>query len=150
MPSAAPPHVIVMADDDADDQALVRDAAREAGIDARIDCVADGRELIDYLRARADAAARGEGDVPTFVLLDLNMPQLDGREALARIRRDERLSHLPVVVFSTSTQASDVLGSYRAGANSYVVKPSSYVDFVRLMRELADYWFDTVRLPPAA
>jgi two-component system response regulator len=150
MQGAEQPYVIVMADDDADDQALVRDAAREAGIEARIDCVADGHELIAYLRARADAALRGDAQARTFVLLDLNMPQLDGREALARIRRDERLRHLPVVVFSTSTHAGDVLGSYRAGANSYVVKPSSYVDFVRLMRELADYWFATVRLPPAA
>lgn len=143
------PRTVVMADDDADDCALMRDAFRESGFDGRLEVVGDGEQLLAYLRRCASERTRAPDAEPAFVLLDLNMPNKDGREALAEIRADPALRHLPIVVFSTSAHPRDVLGSYQAGANSYIVKPSSYADIARLARELADYWLSTVRLPPA-
>lgn len=143
------PCTIVMADDDADDCALVRDAFRDANVDGHLECVGDGEQLLAYLRACAARRAQAPDADPAFVLLDLNMPNKDGRQALAEIRADPALRHLPVVVYSTSGHPRDVLGSYQAGANSYIVKPSSYGEIARLARELADYWLTTVRLPPA-
>lgn len=142
------PRTIVMADDDADDRVLVLDAFREAHFDGRLEFVADGEELLRYLRRCA--AARGEDAFadPAFVLLDLNMPNMDGHAALAEIRADPALRHLPIVVFSTSQQSRDVMASYQAGANSYIVKPNSFDDLSRLARDLSDYWLGTVRLPP--
>jgi two-component system response regulator len=134
-----------MADDDADDRTLVQDAFREARIEGDLAFVGDGAQLIEYLRR--SAGQRGDAEAPAFVLLDLNMPNKDGREALAEIRADPALRHVPVVVFSTSANAKDVLGSYRAGANSYIVKPSSYEDYLKLARDLARYWLEWVRLP---
>jgi CheY-like chemotaxis protein len=139
---------IVMADDDVDDRVLVRDAFREARIDGQLEFVADGEELLRYLRRCAVARRHDHAADPAFVLLDLNMPNMDGRAALAEIRADPALRHLPIVVFSTSAQSRDVLASYQAGANSYIVKPSSFDDLSRLARELSDYWLQTVRLPP--
>jgi CheY-like chemotaxis protein len=139
------PRTILIADDDADDCALVRDAFRDAQIDGQLDFVGDGNQLLDYLRRRGPEAAAE----PAFVLLDLNMPNKDGREALAEIRADPALRHLPIIIYSTSAHPRDVLGSYQAGANSYIVKPSSYSEIARLARDLADYWLGTVRLPPA-
>lgn len=142
------PRTIVVADDDADDCALVRDAFRDAQIDGQLDFVGDGNQLLDYLRRRAAVRGTEPAADPAFVLLDLNMPNKDGREALAEIRADPALRHLPIIIYSTSAHPRDVLGSYRAGANSYIVKPSSYGEIARLARELADYWLGTVRLPP--
>ncbi len=147
MSSIRKPRTILIAEDDADDCVLVQDAFREAGIDSCLDFVGDGNQLLDYLRRRADD--NGERADPAFVLLDLNMPNKDGREALAEIRADPALRHLPIVVYSTSAHPRDVLGSYQAGANSYIVKPSSYTEIARVARELASYWLSTVRLPPA-
>lgn len=148
MPPNRKPRTIVIADDDADDCALVRDAFRDAQIDGQLDFVGDGNQLLDYLRRRVGARGAEPGADPAFVLLDLNMPNKDGREALAEIRADPALRHLPIIIYSTSAHPRDVLGSYRAGANSYIVKPSSYGEIARLARELTGYWLGTVRLPP--
>ncbi len=140
---------IVVADDDADDCALLHDAFAAAQIDSRFEFVSDGRKLLEYLRgavAGGVADRRLDGD-PAIVLLDLNMPSMNGREALAAIRADPSLRHLPVVVFSTSRQDSDILGSYQAGANSYIIKPTSFTELTRIARELGAYWLGTVSLP---
>jgi CheY-like chemotaxis protein len=140
---------IVMADDDADDCALVRDAFGAANVDTHLEFVTDGRQLLAFLRATVSGgvADRGARRDPAVILLDLNMPHMDGREALAAIRADPSLCHLPVVVFSTSKHRSDILGSYQAGANSYIVKPASFSEFTRIARELGAYWLDTVAPP---
>lgn len=143
---------IVMADDDADDCALLRDAFGAAQVDSRFECVSDGRKLLDYLRDAvaakvAGVAAQNLNGEPAIVVLDLNMPSMNGREALAAIRADPSLRHLPVVVFSTSRQDSDILGSYQAGANSYIIKPTSFTELTRIARELGAYWLGTVSLP---
>ena len=141
---------IVVADDDADDCALVRDAFREAKVDAKLEFVADGNQLLDYLRQHSEGHSGSADADPTLILLDLNMPHKDGRESLLEIRSDFHLQHLPIVVLSTSAHPRDVLASYRAGANSYIVKPTRFADFTRLANTLADYWLDTVKLPPAS
>lgn len=140
-------HTIVMADDDADDRVLVLDAFREAKFEGRMEFVADGDELLRYLRRCATARGKDGSADPAFVLLDLNMPNKDGHAALAEIRADPALRHLPIVVFSTSAQARDVLACYQGGANSYVVKPSSFDELSQLARTLSDYWLGAVRLP---
>lgn len=147
MPSSKRKRTIVMADDDADDRALLRDAFREAQVENRLEFVADGRELVDFLRMCAQRRERGSDALPAFVLLDLNMPHMDGIDALLEIRSDPQLRHVPILIFSTSTNAQDVLGCYSAGANSYLVKPSSFAEFISLARQLADYWLGIVSLP---
>lgn len=131
---------IVIADDDEDDRVLAHDALREAGVRNPLDFVADGEALLAHLRANAASP-------PALVLLDLNMPRLNGYEALREIRADAALRHLPVVVVSTSRRAEDVLASYRLGASGYLTKPASYAELVEALRRTCAYWLRTVQLP---
>ncbi len=135
---------ILVADDDEDDRDLVKDAFTDAGLSGQIRFVLDGQELLDYLRLHA--AAR-DAERPTIVLLDLNMPRKDGREALAEIKSDEALCAIPVVVLTTSKDDEDIRRSYRLGANSFIAKPTTHTALVGVMRDLANYWFDLVELP---
>ncbi|MFZ0041003.1 MAG: response regulator [Solirubrobacteraceae bacterium] len=135
--------LILMAEDDEDDRVLVRDAFAEARLPGEIRFVADGQDLLDYLRrAGTDQAER-----PQIVLLDLNMPRKDGREALAEMKADEELCEIPVVVLTTSTDQEDIKGSYCLGASSFITKPVSHAGLVDVMRDLTDYWFRLVELP---
>jgi CheY-like chemotaxis protein len=109
--------------------------------------VEDGEELLDYLRRRGRYAPPAPAPVPGLVLLDLNMPRKDGREALAEIKADPELRKIPVVVFTTSKRDEDVQRSYCAGANSFVVKPVTFQGLVDLMATLKRYWLETVELP---
>jgi CheY-like chemotaxis protein len=139
---------ILMVDDDPDDFFLVRHALgdKKGRIDLRL--VEDGEELMDYLLKRG----RFEGTVcappPCLILLDLNMPIMDGREALREIKADPLLRHIPVVVFTTSNDTDDILASYRLGASSFIVKPASYDRLVAVLASLVDYWVKSVELPP--
>jgi CheY-like chemotaxis protein len=135
---------ILMADDDEDDRDLAEEAFRDAGLSGRLRFVLDGQELVDDLRRHAGSA---HPERPDIVLLDLNMPRKDGREALAEIRGDESLRDIPVVVLSTSKDDEDIRRSYRLGANSFIAKPVTHAELVNVMRELATYWFDVVELP---
>jgi len=137
-------HTILMAEDDEDDRDLAQDAFRDAGLTGQIRFVLDGQELVDDLRRHAGSAHPKRPDI---VLLDLNMPRMDGREALAEIRGDESLRDIPVVVLTTSTDEEDIRRSYRLGANSFIAKPVTHAQLVDVMRELATYWFEVVKLP---
>ena len=138
---------ILMADDDLDDRTFAAEAITESRIDGHLDFVTDGEQLLDYLRRRGQFRNL-EGDrLPDLILLDLNMPRMDGREALNAIRADPALRHLPVVILTTSKSDDDVFNSYDIGANSYVIKPSSYEDLVQLMKDIGRYWFRIVELP---
>ena len=141
-PSSQP--TILMADDDEDDRDLAQDAFRAAGLTGRIRFVLDGQELVDDLRRHAGSA---NPERPDIVLLDLNMPRKDGREALAEIRGDESLRGIPVVVLTTSKDEEEIRRSYRLGANSFIAKPVTHAELVDVMRELATYWFNVVELP---
>jgi two-component system, response regulator len=135
---------ILMADDDEDDRDLVQDAFIDAGLPGQLRFVIDGQELVDYLRRHSGSRDR---DQPAIILLDLNMPRKDGREALAEIKSDEALCDIPVVILTTSTDDEDIRRSYRLGANSFIAKPTTHAALVGVMRDLARYWFDLVELP---
>lgn len=144
-----PQPLILMADDDADDRLLVQDALAESQLSDLVRFVADGEELMDYLLQRGPFAQTGQAPRPGLILLDLNMPRKDGREALSEIRRHPDLRRIPVVVFTTSKADTDVRAIYDLGANSFVTKPTAYEALVRIMKALAHYWFGVVELPPA-
>jgi CheY-like chemotaxis protein len=136
---------ILLAEDDEDDRVLTRAALNEAKHNAVLHTVDDGAELLDYLRRQGDHADAGR---PHLILLDLNMPRMNGHEALAEIKRDPELRSIPVVVLTTSKDAEDISSSYQLGANSYISKPTGFLSFVDTMRSFARYWTDTVELPP--
>jgi len=139
--------VIVMADDDADDRLLVKEALCEAGVPHDLRFAEDGRSLLDYLRRQGPFANGRYAPRPELILLDLNMPLKDGREVLRDIRADDALRRIPVVIFTTSKADTDIRQMYDLGANSFVTKPAAFADLVHLMRRLAEYWFETVRIP---
>ncbi len=143
IPSA--PFVILMADDDEDDRMLAQDALRESGARATLTFVSDGIELLARLRAAADES--NAAALPDLLLLDLNMPRLDGRAALRQIKRDPVLCKLPVVVLTTSNARVDIDSSYASGANSYITKAVTFQGLVDTMRNLGRYWAETVQLP---
>lgn len=138
---------ILMADDDAEDRELAMEALRLADVTNPIVFVKDGVELMDYLRHTAQYAEAGSSPVPALILLDLNMPRMDGHAALREIKADRILSKIPIVVLTTSKNIDDVEETYRLGAQSYMVKPTSFLDFVAKLRTVASYWFETVELP---
>jgi CheY-like chemotaxis protein len=140
------PLVILMADDDAEDCLLVKEAIEEAGFCDILRFVADGEELLEYLNRNGRHAVE-RAPRPDLILLDLNMPRKDGREALRQIKSDPRLQDIPVVVLTTSTSADEVSFCYRNGANSFVCKPTSFRDWIDGLRVLCSYWFNLVRLP---
>jgi CheY-like chemotaxis protein len=141
---------ILLAEDDPDDRALLRDAFHEAGLRAQLHFVEDGRELLDSLRSSRSDAGENANSAPSLILLDLNMPRMDGHTALARIKEDPDLKKIPVVVLSTSRAREDILRAYDLGANSYIAKPSSFSGLVQTVNTLNDYWLETVTLPDVA
>ena len=139
---------ILMAEDDEDDRDLTRDALIDEGMAESMQFVTDGQELLDYLRRDGDyAAASVTAPRPSIILLDLNMPRMDGREALAEIKSDRALRRIPVVVLTTSGDQQDIHNAYRLGANPYITKPVDPSKLVEIMRVVTDYWSDTVQLP---
>ncbi len=138
--------VILMADDDPEDAMLARDALAESRLANTLNVVEDGEQLLDYLYQRGKFNERN-APRPGLILLDLNMPRLDGREALARIKGDPDLRRIPVVVLTTSKAEEDVFRSYDLGANSYITKPVTFDSLVNVVRSLAEYWFGIVMLP---
>jgi CheY-like chemotaxis protein len=141
--------VILMADDDADDRELTRDALSESRLINDLHFVEDGVQLLDYLHRRGVYARPGSAPRPGVILLDLNMPRKDGREALREIKSDPDLRTIPVVVLTTSKADQDIAESYDLGANSYITKPVTFEGLLEVVRGLGKYWFDIVELPPA-
>ncbi|MGA4643878.1 response regulator [Limisphaera sp. 4302-co] len=142
------PITILMADDDPDDRELTREAFRESRLANEFHTVEDGEELMDYLHRRNRYAHLNGAPLPGLILLDLNMPRKDGREALKEIKSDPHLRRIPIVVLTTSKAEEDILRSYDLGVNSYVTKPVTFSSLVELVRVLGRYWFEVVELPP--
>ena len=142
------PVTLLVAEDDPDDRALIREALQECCDIDRLHFVSDGEELINYLRGREDYADRRANPLPRLILLDLKMPKKDGFDVLAEIRGDPKLRSIPVVVLSTSRSEADVVRSYDLGVNSYISKPHTFHELVQAMRTLVQYWFDIVSLAP--
>jgi len=141
------PITILMADDDRDDCLLVKDAFKESRLANDLRFVEDGEELMDYLYHRGKYADAKISPKPGLILLDLNMPRKDGREALGEIKSDHDLRSIPIVVLTTSKQEEDILRSYDVGANSYVTKPVTFKELVEVMKSLGKYWLEIVELP---
>jgi CheY-like chemotaxis protein len=139
--------VILLAEDDSDDRLLLKDALADCGWGGELRCVEDGEELLDYLLHRGKYEPPANAPRPGLVLLDLNMPRMDGRQALREIRADASLRGIPVVVLTTSKADTDVAKLYDLGANSFVSKPVQFDTFVNVIRVLGQYWFKTVTLP---
>ena len=139
--------IILMADDDSDDRLLAKDAMTESHWEGDLLFVENGEELLDFLLRRGKYSQMPNAPRPGLILLDLNMPRKDGRQALREIRAEPGLRRLPVVVFSTSTADTDVGGLYELGANSFISKPTKFDELVHVMRVLGQYWFATVELP---
>ena len=139
---------ILMADDDQEDCELTRDALQDARLANDMRFVYDGQELIDYLRRQGDYANPSlDAPRPGVILLDLNMPKKDGREALAEIKADESLRRIPIVVLTTSKDEEDVLRTYDLGVNSFITKPVTFAGLVEVMRTWTRYWLEIVELP---
>jgi len=143
------PIIIVLAEDDEDDFILIRDALKELRILNELHWVKDGEELMDYLHRRNGYADTTMSPRPGLILLDLNMPRMDGREALADIKSDPKLRRIPVVVLTTSKSEEDIFNSYDLGVNSFIRKPEGFYKFVDVMQTLNKYWFEIVELPPS-
>jgi CheY-like chemotaxis protein len=141
------PHVILMADDDDDDRLLALDALAEASLDGDLRFVENGEELLDYLNHRGKYASGASAPRPGLILLDLNMPRKDGREALREIKNNPELRRIPIVVLTTSQADTDVGAIYELGANSFISKPFQFEALVAVMRVISQYWFKTVQLP---
>ena len=142
--------VVLLADDDADDREMTAEAFRETHAPSELRCVQNGEELLDYLRHKGSYAAPGAAPRPSLILLDLNMPRKDGREALAELKTDPSLRAIPVVVLTTTKGEPDLSEAYRLGANSFITKPSSYDELLEAVKTLARYWLEVVALPGGA
>ena len=148
MSDAGRPITILLADDDEDDRLMTRDALREARLHNDLQTVVDGVELLQYLRNEGAYASPESAPRPGLVLLDLNMPRMDGREALFEIKRDPRLRSLPVVVLTTSKAEEDIVRTYELGVNSFISKPVTFFGLVEVMKAFSRYWLEIVDLPP--
>ena len=131
---------ILLVEDNPDDVELTRIAFAEANVANSLAVVGDGAEALDYLFARGRYAHRDADDLPSIVLLDLNLPKVDGREVLQAIRANEKTRGLPVVVLTTSTEPFDVEASYALGVNSYIRKPVDFEQFVWAVKQVGLYW----------
>ena len=139
---------ILIADDDREDCMLAQEALQESRLANEIRFVYDGENLMDYLRRQGEFTDAASSPRPGLILLDLNMPKKDGREALKEIKADPNLRRIPIVVLTTSKAEEDIYRSYDLGVNSVVIKPVSFNALVELMKALALYWLQIVELPP--
>ncbi|PZD75391.1 Response regulator rcp1 [Acaryochloris thomasi RCC1774] len=138
---------ILMAEDDEDDRLLTQEAFVESSLINPLHFVEDGEELLDYLHQRGRYTDATQSPRPGLILLDLNMPKKDGREALIEIKADKSLRHIPVVVMTTSKAEEDVVRSYSLGVSSFIIKPITFEQLVEVIQGLGRYWFEIVTLP---
>jgi len=138
---------LLMAEDDEEDRMLTRDALAESRLANDLRFVGDGEELMDYLRQRGKYARPASAPRPGLILLDLNMPRKDGREALREIKADPELRAIPIIVLTTSKAEEDIMRSYDLGASSFITKPVTFEGLVEVMKALGRYWFHIVDLP---
>ena len=143
------PFVILMAEDDPDDQMLVKEAFDEVYLKNPLQFVNDGEQLLDYLKREGEFSSLQGTPLPGLILLDLNMPKKDGREALKEIKEIEALRKIPIVILTTSKAEEDIIRSYDLGASSYIVKPVTLNNLMDVARSLGQYWLEIVTLPPS-
>ncbi len=143
------PPMVLIADDDPDDRLMITEAFTERCRGCRLGFAQDGVQLMRILNREEPLPGSKDvmGENPDLILLDLNMPLMDGREALKEIKSNPTLRHIPTVVMTTSDNEDDIRFCHEAGANSYIVKPSSYSELLDIVSVLKSYWIDTVVLP---
>ena len=139
---------ILYADDDPEDRMLLTDAWKESRVANELHMVEDGEQLMDYLNRRGKYAALAGSSLPGMILLDLNMPRKDGREALKEIKADPALRRIPVVVLTTSQAEEDIYRAYDLGVNSFILKPVTFKALVDVTQTIGRYWLEIVELPP--
>lgn len=140
------PITLLIADDDPDDRLLAQEALIESRLANELYFVEDGEELLDFLHQR-NGYTKENAPRPGLILLDLNMPRKDGREALDEIKSTPHLRKIPIVILTTSEAEEDILRSYDLGVNSFIVKPVTFDGLVQVMRTIGLYWFEIVALP---
>mgnify|MGYP006281753435 FL=1 len=141
------PITVLMAEDDEEDRMFVQEAWDENRLNNDLRFVTDGEELMDYLERKGEYGDTKEAPRPGIILLDLNMPRKDGREALQEIKANPELRHIPVVVLTSSKAEEDILRSYDLGVSSYLVKPVTFDKLLNLIKEMGRYWLEIVELP---
>jgi chemotaxis family two-component system response regulator Rcp1 len=139
------PVEILLVEDNAGDVRLTREALKDGKVLNNLNVVVDGVDAMDFLRRDGQYMWTARPDV---ILLDLNLPKKDGREVLAEIKADPTLKRIPVVVLTTSEAEKDILQAYDLHANSYIVKPVDFDQFIRVMESIEDFWLTIVKLPP--
>lgn len=148
MQRSGTPITILVADDDADDRMLIEDAFTESKLQNPLDFVEDGEQLLAYLKREGEYAEMTGKPYPGVILLDLNMPKMDGRTALAKIKEDENLCRIPVIILTTSKAEEDILRTYNLGVNSFITKPVTFDGLVQVVQSIGQYWIEIVALPP--
>ena len=143
----AQPITILVADDDEEDRMLMQAAWLESRLANDLRFVTDGQQLMDYLHRCGTYADADASPPPGLILLDLHMPRKSGREALAEIKADPRLRHIPVVILTSSNAEQDIAQSYELGVSSYITKPVSFADLVTVVKAVGHYWLEIVKLP---
>jgi CheY-like chemotaxis protein len=138
---------ILIAEDDAEDRMLTTEAMNESRLVNRIDFVEDGEELMDYLNNIGKYSDSKNYPLPGLILLDLNMPRKDGREALREIKSSPHLKKIPVIILTTSKAEEDIIRTYDLGVNSFITKPVTFNGMVNVMQAIGKYWLEIVELP---
>src|SRR5258706_8040264 len=141
--SSKPVEILIVEDNEGDVR-LIKEAFTGSTVDSKFSVVSDGEEALDYLyrRGKFEASSR-----PDLILLDLNLPRLNGFDVLSDVKSNPALQQIPVVIFSSSTSDNDVIKSYDLKANSYISKPSDFDEFLTVVKTIEEFWFRTVRLP---
>lgn len=140
------PILILMADDDEDDRMMTEKAMKKNRLSNEIRFTIDGEDLMDYLLQK-NAYNSETAPVPDLILLDLNMPRKGGIEALKEIKSNKKLKSIPVIVLTTSSTEEDIIKSYNLGVNSFITKPVTFEELVKVVKEIDNYWFELVKLP---
>lgn len=133
---------VLIAEDNEDQLVLIQRAFRKSGLRSELVCVVHGEEALDFLYGRGQHTGRNVTELPKLVVLDLNMPRVNGLEVLARIRAEPLTACLPVVILTTSDEKRDLIACYASGANSYVRKPVGFGDFTDIVKEIGHYWLN--------
>ena len=139
---------ILVAEDDADDRMMIKDAFEESRLGNPVDFVEDGMQLMSYLQREGQYAAMADHPFPGFILLDLNMPRKDGRTALKEIKTSPVLQRIPIVILTTSKAEEDIVRTYNLGVNSFICKPVTFDSLVEIVKTVGRYWIEIVALPP--
>jgi CheY-like chemotaxis protein len=140
--------IMMYAEDDPEDRLLLKDAWEESDLSNELHFVEDGEALMDYLYRRGKYADLSGQPLPGLILLDLNMPKKDGREALEEIKGDPDLRRIPIVVLTTSREEEDIVRSYDMGVSGFIIKPVTFESLCEMIKGMSKYWFEIVELPP--